>query len=97
MGVAIMRTIPRKRETFIALRARRTAYRVASEILNPHIEEEHEPYVPKTPLDPAQFHTPRFKRRWLVQPQDPLERVTLWLGIFAFSIYIVYRFICFAS
>ena len=44
-----------RRETIIALRARHEAYRIATEILYPHVASPQPPPQPAMPVDPPDF------------------------------------------
>jgi len=72
-----------RRETFIALRARRTAYRIASTILNPHIDDDQPPFARRTPLDPKDVLPPLAR----VRTMHPALR---WLLIFVNILLIAY-------
>jgi hypothetical protein len=47
-----------RRETIIALRARHQAHRIASDILNPHVDTPPPPQ-PAMPVDPPDWRAPR--------------------------------------
>jgi hypothetical protein len=88
-----MALIIRDRQTFIALRARRQGYRIASEILNPPVKVEQVPYQPKAPIDPSVFRTEWVRRRFA--PYGPIQQVLAWTALVVLLAYIVFIVVSF--
>ena len=76
------RTMKFRRETLIALRARRTAYRVASDFINPHFDVP-KPIAPVPPprveslLDEYDWRAPRMRAHYGPGFFDVFDRKTL--------------------
>jgi hypothetical protein len=66
-----------RRETFIALRARRTAYRIATDFLTPYIETPRAP-IPVSPWDEHE-HVIELTDDDLVAPPQILPAVIMFL------------------
>jgi hypothetical protein len=89
----VMALIIRDRQTFIALRARRQGYRIASEILNPPVKRDQPAYQPKTPIDPSVFRTEWARRRFA--PYGPIQRVLAWTALVMLIAYVVFMVLWF--
>jgi hypothetical protein len=69
------------RETIIALRARHQAYRIASEIANPHVEDAPRPPEPAMPIDPPDLGA---FRRQIATPAMRMLATLVWAIVVLF-------------
>jgi hypothetical protein len=93
--IFLMRRPARGRETFIALRAARQGYRIASDIANPHLDlPEYQPTVrsPEEVLQESRYV--EYESQLPLMPKivyvDGLSRGNLWALIFGLLIPLVF-------
>jgi hypothetical protein len=70
-----------RRETIIALRARHEAFRIASEIANPHVEGAPRPPEPALPIDTSDWNA---IRKQVATPAMIALAVIVWLMVVLF-------------